>query len=199
MDKTDGTRAAAEYALINLLPVPVRRYHLDLWDKVDHAFGLTGRAGPKAPPHITLKYGFEATDLTELEQALARFAATTRPTPWSIRGYNHFITPGNYVIFLEVIPSPAVRVAHAALLDELRALPWMRWNEYDNGDLHYHATIAHRGLTDDNFDAVWRFVNAQPPPDFDVNFDNVTLLEIKEDFDAVQQTFHLRHGAGNHP
>jgi 2'-5' RNA ligase len=180
-----------EYAIIYLLPEPARSYHLNLWAKVEHAFHLTGMAQPKAPPHFTLKYSFEAMDVAVVEQALEAFCATTRPTPWSIRGYNHFITPGNFVIFLEVVPTPAVRAAHANLLERLRSIPWMRWEQYDGADLHYHATIAHRGLAQANFEDVWAFVNAQPPPDFDLHFDNLALLKINEDIDTVIKTYRL--------
>jgi 2'-5' RNA ligase len=182
---------ADEYAIIYLLPEPARSYHLDLWSKVETKFQLTGRTEPKAPPHITLKYSFEAENLMEVERVLAAFAATSRQTPWSIRGYNHFITPDNYVIFLEVIPTTAVRAAHTDLLAHLRPIPWLRWNLYDNVDLHYHATIAHRGLTNANFVAAWEFVSSQPPPDFDLHFDNLALLKINDEIDTVYNTFYM--------
>lgn len=182
---------AGEYALIYTLPEPARSYYLDLGAKVESEFALTGRSKPKTPPHITLKYAFETNDLTEVERALEEFTATTLPAPWSVRGYNHFSAPGNYVIFLEVIPKPAVRVAHAALLERLRPIPWMRWDQYDNADLHYHVTVVHRGLTGANFASVWTFINAQPPPDFDLHLDAITLLRINKDVDTVYKTYRL--------
>jgi 2'-5' RNA ligase len=184
-------KASNEYAIIYLLPEPARSYHLELWAKVEDAFGLTGRTQPKAPPHFTLKYAFAAEDLRPVERTVEAFSAVTPPAPWSIRGFNHFITPGNFVIFLEVVPTPAVRAAHADLLKRLRPIPWMRWNLYDDADLHYHATIAHRGLTQANFEDAWAFVNAQSPPAFDLYFDNVALLQINDDIDTVAKTYQL--------
>lgn len=179
---------ADEYAIIYLLPEPARSYHLELWARVENSFGLTGMTQPKAPPHITLKYTFVADDLGLIEQTLADYCAATAPTPWSLRGFNTF---GESVIFLEVVPSPTVRAAHAALLARLRTLPGLRWDEYDNADLHYHATIAQRGLTAANFADVLAFVQAQPPPDFDLYFDNVALLKINSDVDTIYRTYRL--------
>jgi 2'-5' RNA ligase len=158
---------------------------------VETEFQLRGRREPKAPPHVTLKYSFAVENLTTIERRLETFTAAAPRTAWSIRGYNHFITPDNHVIFLEVIPTAATRAVHADLLDYLRPIPWLRWNPYDNADLHYHATIAHRGLTDGDFAAAWAFVNNQPPPDFDLNFDNVALLKINDDIDTVYKTFYI--------
>ena len=177
-----------EYAIIYLLPEPARSYHLDLWAKVASAFGLTARPQPKAPPHFTLKYSFLVDDLGLIEQTLVDYCAATAPTPWLLRGFNTF---GESVIFLEVIPSPAARVAHAALLERLRPIPGLRWDQYDNADLHYHATIAHHGLTAANFADVLAFVQAQPPPDFDLYFDNVALLKINSDVDTVYRIYRL--------
>lgn len=177
-----------EYAIIYLLPEPARSYHLDLWARVASAFKLTDRPRPKAPPHLTLKYSFVTDELELIEQTLADYCASTAPTPWSLHGFNAF---GNSVIFLEVVPSPAARAAHAALLERLRPIPGLRWDQYDNADLHFHATIAYRGLTAANFADVLAFVRAQPPPDFDLYFDNLTLLKINSDIDTIRRTFHL--------
>lgn len=177
-----------EYAIVYILPEPARSYHLELWAKVASAFGLTGRTQPKAPPHLTLKYSFLADDLGLIEQTLVDYCAATAPTPWSLRGFNTF---GESVIFLEVVPSPAARVAHAALLERLRPIPGLLWAQYDNADLHYHATIATRGLTAANFADVLAFVQAQPPPDFDLYFDNVALLKINSDVDTIYRTYSL--------
>jgi 2'-5' RNA ligase len=178
-----------EYAIIYLLPEPALSYYLDLAQRVEDQFHLSGQRPMKAPPHITLKYPFPAEDIYLLERVLERFAAAAPRAPWSIRGFNHFITPGDFVLFLEVVPSPAVRAVHAELLERLRPLPAMRWDTYDGPDLHYHATIAHGGLTAANFPEVWAFLNAQPPPDFDLHFDHLTLLKINPDIHTVVRAY----------
>ena len=155
---------------------------------MEKAFGWTDSAQPKAPPHITLKYPFVADDLGLIEQTLADYCAATAPTPWSLRGFNTF---GESVIFLEVVPSRAVRAAHAALLERLRSIPGLRWDQYDNADLHYHATIAYRSLTEANFADVLAFVNAQPSPDFDLYFDHLTLLHITPNVYTIYRTYQL--------
>lgn len=187
---------AIEYAIIYLLPEPARSYHLDLWTRVENAFGLTSMTQPKAPPHITLKYAFAAEHLDAVERTLAEYGDATAPTPWTLRGFNTF---GDTVIFLEVIPSPAVRAAHAALLKRLHPIPGLRWDQYDNADLHYHATIAHRGLTAVNFADVLAFVHAQPPPDFVLQFDNLALLRINPNLDTIHRIYRLTGDGGATP
>lgn len=186
---------ADEYAVIYLLPEPARSYQLDLRLQVENTFGLTGRPQSKTPPHITLKYPFEADDPAEIEQALEEFAASAPPAPWVIRGFNHFTGPDYYVIFMEVFPTPAVRAAHAALLERLRRFPGMQWDQFDGADLHYHATISYSGLTDTNIAAVWSFINSRLAPDFDLYFDNLALLKISDDVNIVYKTFRLSGGA----
>ena len=185
---------ASKYAIVYLLPEPAWSYYLDLWSKIERKFRMTGEPRPNIPPHITLKYPFSTADIAEVEHALAAFSRETAPAPWSIRGFSHFTTP-DYVIFLEVIPSPAARAIHADLLECLRPVPGMQWDTYDNADLHFHATLAHRKLTRANFNDVWSFVNAQEPPAFDLSLDMLTLLKIDGPVHTMYKTFRLMGGA----
>lgn len=186
--------ASSEYAIVYLLPEPAWSYYLDLWAKLEREFRLTGDSRPNIPPHITLKYIFSADTVDEVEQALAVFSQETAPAPWSIRGFNHFITPDSYVIFLEVIATTAARAIHSALLACMRPIQGLQWDVYDNADLHFHATLAHRALTRANFNEVWSFVNAQEPPAFDLSLDTLTLLKIDGPVHTVHKTFRLVGG-----
>ena len=177
-----------EFAIVYLLPEAAARYHLDLWSKVEAAFHLTGERRPKSPPHITLKYPFAAVDLAAVETMLAGFVDAVPPAPMAIRGFNRFITPDNYVIFLDVIPSSAARTVHARLLKRLKDLSWMTWGQYDTADMHFHVTIAEKGQSEAAFGDLWAFVNSQPAPDFALHLDHLALVKIGKN-DVPYRTF----------
>ncbi len=182
---------ATEYGIVYLLPQSAADYHLDLWTRIERRFRLTGNAQPNAPAHITLKYRFSSENIEEVENVLSEFASMTKPSPLTIKGFNQFAGTGSHVIFLDVIPTGAVRRKHAALLDRLRSIPLMQWGYFDGPDLHYHVTIANKGLTAANFPDVWTFVNAQSPPNFDLAFDNLALLKINNDIHTVYKTYRM--------
>jgi 2'-5' RNA ligase len=134
-----------------------------------------------------MKYRFEAQSITEIEGVLADFARSQAKTSWSLNGFSRFINSDSYVIFIDVSASQGARTAHARLLKRLRKLSWMQWGPYDHADLQYHVTIAGCGLTAENFQAIWDYVNQQPQPHFDLFFDNLALLKIESEIYAVYQ------------
>jgi 2'-5' RNA ligase len=139
-----------------------------------------------------MKYRFEALNVTEVEGILSDFARSQAKTRWSLDGFSRFINSDSYVIFIDVAASQEARAAHARLLKRLRKLSWMQWGPYDHADLHYHVTVAGRGLTAENFQAVWDYVNQQPQPRFDMFFDNLALLEIESEIHAVYQQYYFQ-------
>ncbi len=187
----------AQYGIITLLPPDAAAYHQALYAAVEERFGLTGRVPSPWPPHVTLKYHFSPDDMAAVEAVLMEFARTEPPVPWAIDGFNSFKDGDVRVIFMEPRPNAAVRAAHARLLERLRAFDWMPWRQYDGPDMDYHATIAHRGLTPQNFDDVWSFVTNHEPPRFDLSLDNVALVEIAGDGEmaTVRRRFDLTGAA----
>lgn len=190
----DENTATAEYGIVYLLPPPVAAAHRTLVAAIERTFSLTGQESLPVPPHLTLKYRFETADVQPVLEVLADFAASEWPAPWQLAGFSSFQSGEERVIFVDVVPSAAVRAAHARLLERLRALDWMQWQEHDGPDLHYHATLAHLGLTPENFDAVWQYLNEQEPLAFDLALDNVTLLLIDGENHAVHTRFELAGG-----
>lgn len=182
----------AEYGIVYLLPEAVGEYHERLRLDVEKRFSLTGGTRLNAPSHITMKYRFEAENISEVEGILSDFAKSQTKTSWSLIGFGRFINSDSYVIFVDVAASQAARMAHARLLKRLKELSWMQWGPYDNADLHYHVTIANRGITIENFDAVWDYVNHQPQPHFNLFFDNLALLKIESEIHTVYQQYYFR-------
>ncbi|MFO7664887.1 MAG: 2'-5' RNA ligase family protein [Chloroflexota bacterium] len=196
MNATTATPVVSQYGIVYLLPPPAAARHQQLFETIEARFGLTGRTRPNAPAHLTLKYCFEVADVKPVIDTLADFAATERPAPWRLEGFAAFSDGDQPTIFIDVRPSAAVRAAHGRLLDRLRAFDWMEWQRYDGPNLHFHATLAHRGLTPKNFDAVWHFVNELEPPRFELVFDNVALLLIENDIHTVYRRFEMENTGG---
>jgi 2'-5' RNA ligase len=182
----------AEFGIVYLLPEEASRYHEQLRLDIEERFKLTGSPRANAPAHITLKYRFEAERVDEVEAVLLAFAQSQRKTAWSLDGFGTFINADSQVIFMDVAAAPETRLAHACLLQRLQDVSWMQWGPHDNADLHYHVTIANRGLNSDNFEAVWNYVNGQVVSPFDLSFDNLALLRIESGIHTVFRQYHLR-------
>ena len=173
------------------MPDEVRDYHQELRLKLVSQFGL--RVNINVPAHITIKYPFDVEDTDEIEKVVQEFCDTQVKTEWMLQGFNHFINKDNYVVFIDVVSSAETRIAHSNFLDKLRKISWVQWGQFDTADLHYHVTLATHGLTADNFDAVWSFLDQQEKPNFKVFFDNLALVQIEENSRSVYKTFLFRN------
>ena len=100
-----------EFGIGYLIPNDVSIYHRTLRRKIEDQFNLTGNRELSSPPHITLKYPFQAREIKEVEQVLQNFSATQVKTKWAVKGFNFFQNADNFVIFMDVIPSSATRKA----------------------------------------------------------------------------------------
>jgi 2'-5' RNA ligase len=169
-----------EIGIICLLPEEIRSYQRNLRQKLATQFGLSDVANPIIPAHITIKYRFPVENLSEIEHV--------------VQGFNYFKNDDNYVVFIDVIATPETRKTHAHFLDRLREVNWVQWGPFDNADLHYHVTLAANGITVENFEQVWAFVNQQQQPRFNSYFDNITLIKIAENTSSVYKTYWLQNG-----
>lgn len=176
-----------EIGIICLLPEEVSSYCQELRLKIATQFGLTVKSN--VPPHITVKYRFPVKVIDEIEKVAQEFCMFQTKTKWRLHGFNHFINTDKYVIFIDAIPSKETRKAHASFLNRLRKIRWMQWGQFDNANLHYHVTLATQGITAENFESVWSFVNQQEKSDFEVFFDNLALVQIDEDSRSVYKTY----------
>ena len=186
------TRPLQKFGIVYLLPKEARDYHEKLCLEIEKEFGLTGNTQFTSPSHITMKYRFASPNIRAVQGILDDFTRSQAKTAWSLDGFAHFVHPGNRVIFIDVKPSPATRLAHARLLGQLKQLDWMEWNSFDGDNLHYHVTVANQGLTAQNFDAVWQFVKQKQRPRFDLCLDNLTLLKIEAEHHTVYRRYRFR-------
>ena len=176
-----------EIGVICLLPEKVNNYYNDLRLKVATRFGL--EVNHNVPAHITLKYHFPVESIEAIEKETKEFCMSQIRTKWVLDNFGHFINPDKYVVFIDAIPSQETRKAHASFLNRLRKINWVQWGSFDNADLHYHVTVASKGITSENFETIWAFVNQQKKPDFEVFFDNLALVQKEGDNRSIYKIY----------
>lgn len=173
------------------MPEEIRDYHQELRLKLVSQFGL--RVNLNVPAHITIKYPFLVENEDKIEMVVDTFCDSQTKTEWSLQGFNHFINAENRVVFIDVVSPAETRIVHSKFLDKLRDVSWMQWGQFDTADLHYHVTLATHGLTADNFDTVWSFLNQQEKPNFKAFFDNLAFVQIEENSRSVYKTFQFQN------
>lgn len=179
----------AQIGIVCLLPEKINLYHLSIRQMIASRFGLEEIAQPKTPAHITIKYPFPVKNFTEIEEAVLNFSLSHRKARWQLNGFGNFKKNDGHVIFIDVIPFEETRGLHALFLEELRKINWIQWGQFDNANLHYHVTLGTHGITANNFDKIWSFLQQQKQPDFDLYFDNLSLIKITEESRSIHKTF----------
>jgi 2'-5' RNA ligase len=163
---------------------------------------------PVHPAHVTLKYGFNATEAQfgEFEGQLERFVAEDIPTCSSFDvsiaqeragGVGHF---GTTTLFAAIRVCDAVQAVIRALHSRLAGLSWLEQSPFDGENLHLHATLAMH-LTPTLFEIVEtraleplrqrgenKLLNGRG---FDLKFDNVTLYKYAKGADPETIPWHL--------
>jgi 2'-5' RNA ligase len=177
-----------EIGIVCLLPEEVKSYHQELRQKIAAQFGLDGIGNPIIPAHITIKYRFPIKNLDEIEKVIEEFSLSQSKTKWLLQGFNRFKNGNDHVIFIDVIPLEETRRAHAKFLNRLREISWVQWGQFDNANLHYHVTLGAQGITSENIESVWSFVNQQEKPNFEAFFDNLSLVQLSEDSRFIYKT-----------
>ena len=178
-----------EIAIICLLPKEVNKFYLELRQKIAKQFDFN--VNHKVPAHITIKYGFPFEDLGEVERVVQEFCLSQSKTKWELHDFGNFVNPDNRVVFIDAIPSRETRKVHKKFYDDLQKIKWIQWAQYDSVNLHYHITLVSKGITSENYEAVWSFVNQQEKPNFEVYFDNLALFRIENDPPFIYQEYHF--------
>ena len=159
------------YLLVNAFDEPVRAYHRNLVEEVVKKFPtLTWTKEQGLPAHFTLKYSFEAVDISELEDALARLAGSHFAAPVRVGEFGCF---EDQVVFAAVDGSQDAKILFTELINELSKISWMQWSEFDGPSLRFHMTIAQK--CGKLCQEVLHFLEGKNRR-FDVNFNNITIF-----------------------
>lgn len=176
-----------EISIICLLPSEVNEYCLELRQKIANQFGI--KMKHRIPAHITLKYGFPAEDINEIEKVIDEFCLSHPKTKWELCNFGYFANSEKHVVFIDSIPKEDTRKIHAEFMNNLSKIKWVKWGPFDSAELHYHVTLASKGITASNFDEVWSYLNRLEKPNFEIYFDNLAILRIEKDPPFVYNKF----------
>lgn len=169
------------YLLVHVLPRAIGEAHRQLILDTAAAFNVDGVVRDGLPPHVSLKYWFEAdpSQRDEVIACLRAFAQTHAPVSYRLQG----VGSSARTVFRDVVASPEMRELHAELSAELRALPWVTWEAIDHPQAHYHATVA-SPLDPGIVPQVRDFVISRARNE-DVTLSTLTLLERSTPSDAA--------------
>jgi hypothetical protein len=160
------------YAIVCLLCGEVEKYQHGLVNEIAERFDLHKTRKQSLATHFTLKYGFEADSIREVEILTGDFCNSQTKTLVRVGGFGNFASD---VVFVDVHLSEEARITFLEYIVELKRTGWIEWGPYDGENLHFHAAIAEE--CGQRFDEVWKFVNGKDRKYFDCWFDNVTFLE----------------------
>jgi 2'-5' RNA ligase len=76
------------------------------------------------------------------------------------------------------------------LLKEIKNIEGVKLNEFDV-KWHPHSTIAY-GNTRNTFDNIWEYIKTLNKPEFDLKFDNITIMKKQGDRWKVHKEFNIR-------
>ncbi|MEO8615754.1 MAG: 2'-5' RNA ligase family protein [Luteolibacter sp.] len=103
--------------------------------------------GLEAPPHITLKLGFNVTDSAPFEEYLAQLGGEIYPFEIVINGFDFF---DEGILFLDVEPSPELEKLRQRILCELAERWGIQAQPIEDSRFRFHVTLAY-GLSNREF------------------------------------------------
>lgn len=145
----------------------------------------------RIPPHLTLKRWFELTDerMTELYKLLDSFVASQKQSEYTLGGFSNF---GDGVIYLDVKPSSEMLMTAQSLLSKLHEIEELTFDEHDNEEMVFHATVAMRALRPFDFKKLWDYLHEKEYPVFQMKFNNIAFMKKESDVWETERVWELR-------
>jgi 2'-5' RNA ligase len=174
-------------------PKEFQDFYSDLVRDVSKRFELNGLAQKNRVPHITLKSPFEISSPQSLDETVSNFCQNQEPSSIEINGVGSF---GKEVIFLHSQPSTQMSGTFRKLLDNLRGVGGIDWNEYDNPNKKLHITLAKGKELEGKFQDVYDYLKAQDIK-FTLPFNNITIFQKDGGRTFVHRTYVLSKKLGS--
>lgn len=174
------------YCIAHLVQGTAKKYHHALVEDVASRFDL--KLKPEYfPSHITLKAPFEKDDLTIVKIELEKFADAHHVHPFVIHKFGHF---ERSAIFLEAsLPEETARVAHGLQNALRKQTPQTSWRDYE-AHKNFHLTITKDAS--EKFVDIWNYLKEAGAPQFELPFDNIALLHLKDGAWSTDHVYHLK-------
>lgn len=139
------------------------------------------------PAHITLKAPFDLDNLEQLEKTLINFVNSQKVQgKITIKGFGNF---RRFVAFMNTKFSQDSKKIQKELIEELKKIKI----SIEKFDIKYkpHATISY-GNTKETFDKIWNYLNTLEKPEFELVFDNISLMRKVNGKWEVYREFKIR-------
>ena len=171
------------YMIGYLIKGEAKEYQENLIDSISEEFG-TRNLNEHIPAHFTLKSPFETENIGEVEKVLEEFCKGEKKSEMNIGGIGSF---NRRVIFIGGEFSEEGLETFRRFIERLREIEWMEFGKHDLEEGNLHSTLA-RAKDPEQFEEIMKFL-LKEKKFFDVEFDNVAILEKSEDGWNVYREF----------
>jgi len=175
------------YVIVLLIKGEAGEYHNNLVKTVGPKFQENYLVENPRPSHITLKSPFELKDSEELEKTLKKFVETHKKSEFKINGFDNF---RKFVAFLKCEFSPECRKIQKELVNILEKNLNLTPDRFD-AEFTPHITISY-GNTPETFEKIWSHLKKLLSPEFNLEFDNITILKKPHNLWEVHKEFELK-------
>tara|TARA_Y100000310_G_scaffold137432_1_gene136286 strand:+ start:6670 stop:7200 length:531 start_codon:yes stop_codon:yes gene_type:complete len=175
-----------KYVIVYLIKGKAEKYHQALVKNVGPRFGEMHLIDNPLPSHVTLKAPFSSDNIEGLENVLKGFVERQKLCKVKINGFGEF---DRHVAFMKTKFSEGAKDIQKELIKELEQMG-IKPHEFDRKH-HAHATIAY-GNTKKSFDDIWDYLKTKEKPEFDLGFDNITILRKPRKYWEIYKEFRIK-------
>ncbi|MEK6898508.1 MAG: 2'-5' RNA ligase family protein [Nanoarchaeota archaeon] len=174
-----------EICIVCLIKGYAGKYHNSLVKEISSNFG-TNDLSQRIPPHVTIKSPFFTKNINEIEEVIYDFSKKLKKSSFNLEGFDHF---RKNVIFINVIANDYIINIARNLMELLRKIKGITFSEYEDKQIHYHATIAYCE-SEKIFNAIWSYLSNKRP-EYNVYFNNITILKKVKDKWKIHKEFDI--------
>ena len=158
-----------KYIIVFLLRGKAKSKILRLRNKISNRFGV--HEALKYPPHITLKYPFETSDINEVMVFLQEFSNKCKKFEFKINDFSHF---EKKCWFVKINDSGRIFKIRKSIVKGIKEVGGISADKKDL-NLPPHLTLAYKDIKK-QFQAIGRFLRKESISE-EVKFDNITILK----------------------
>lgn len=165
-----------KYSIVYEIKGEAGAWHQKIAREISEKFG-TWKMHEVLPPHITLFYPFETSNIDSVNNFLREITSQTKiPGDFVMSDFDWF---PDKAVFATIETTPPVYEAVERIRKGIETIPGMQKDMYPVW--HPHATLAN-WLTPEEISAVFAYVHTLEKPHFILPFDSVTIYqgELKE-------------------
>jgi len=178
-----------KYAIFYLIKGKAEIYHKNIIKNIAKISGEKYLIDNPLPSHITLKYTFDADkkQIKELEKIIGLFVKRQKKSKINIDGFNNF---NKFVVYMDVKFSMEAKYVRNNLIKQIKHLSFIDIQDFDN-NWKSHSTIGY-GNSKKTFNLIWKYVQSIDKPNYDLNFDNITIMKKPKKYWKLHRGFKLK-------